>query len=235
MKQLPSPKIYEKENKYMPWGKTIDAVLKIVTDDVPQRGKVIDLMCGPGYLLGKISKQRKDLELEGLDNDSRYIDYASKKYPEMIFSLDDVLNWKPEKKYNAILLTGGLHHIEFENQEKLLKLIHNALTRNGILILADPFIDSYKDEKERKIAATKLGYEYLKAILENDAPDDIVKATIDLIYNDVLLKGEYKTSINRLKDISKKIFLNIKEQKIWPNNRIRIRRLCFRPKRITKL
>ena len=91
MKQLPNPELYEQEIKYMPWGVMIEAIVELVAIQAKARGYVLDLMCGPGQLLGLIHKRRPDLHLTGVDIDQRYINYARRKYEDIEF----ILIWQP--------------------------------------------------------------------------------------------------------------------------------------------
>jgi trans-aconitate methyltransferase len=217
MKRLPSPETYEKEELFMPWGTLTKEILNWILKEVSANQKIIDLMCGPGQLLGKIQSKRKDLQLTGLDTDKRYIKFASIKYPFINFINDDILKWKTKIKYNLVLVTGGIHHIPYNKKRIVIKSIYDLLDNNGVCIIADPFIDNYVNEKQRKIAAAKLGYEYIKAVITNNAPDEIVSAAIDILFNDVLPKGEYKTSITKFRNIIDPIFSKVELHKTWPN------------------
>lgn len=202
----------------MPWGKLISEVLLIVSQKAPKNGSVLDLMCGPGYFLGKINNCRNDLKLTGVDIDKRYIQYAKRKYKGIEFIQHDVLTWNSKKKFEVILCTGGLHHIPYTEQEDLIKKIGRLLVPGGFCILADPYVAKYKTEKERRLAAAQLGVEYLKAVLEKNASDELVSATIDIMHNDVLPNGEYKTYISRIKKIVRKYFKQVTIKKVWPKH-----------------
>lgn len=217
MKELPSSEVYEKEFKYMPWGILIKDILDIIEKEAQKESNVLDLMCGPGYLLSKIKELRPDLKLRGVDIDKRFIKYAQGKYAGIRFEVANVLKWKTNEKFDLILCTGGLHHLPFEKQEEFVKTIKNILNKGGFCIIADPYIDDYSNEKERKIKASKLGYEYLTEVIENDAPKEIVSAAVDIIHNDVM-KFEFKNSIKKNKPIFEKHFSFVEVHKTWPKS-----------------
>lgn len=52
MQNLPDPDVYEQEYTFLPWGRLIDEVVVYVSGNARKDGAVLDLMCGPGYLLG---------------------------------------------------------------------------------------------------------------------------------------------------------------------------------------
>ena len=217
MKELPKSDIYEQEFEYMPWGILIDKILTIIQEEAAQDGTVLDLMCGPGYLLGEIEKRRNDLFLEGIDISEKFINFAQNKYSKISFQVVNALLWNPTKKYDIILCTGGIHHLPYDEQAPFIRKIPAALNPNGFVIFADPYIDDYSNELARKQAAAKLGYEYMIATIKNGANDDIIKATVDILYNDVM-GFEYKTSIKKLKPIFKKLFPQLEIKKTWPES-----------------
>lgn len=215
MRDLPVSEIYEKEFRYFPWGTLIERVLDIIEKEAPRNGSVLDLMCGPGYLLGEIAKRRSDLILDGVDISDEFIRHAQCKYSSISFQVADVLSWIPTKRYDLILCTGGIHHLPYNKQISFLEMIPRLLNPNGFAIFADPFVDDFSTELERKLSAAKLGYEYMVATMKNDAPDEIVRTTIDIFYNDVM-GFEYKTSLKKLVPIIRKLFSQVEINKTWP-------------------
>ncbi|EKE11390.1 MAG: type 12 methyltransferase, partial [uncultured bacterium] len=200
---------------YLPWGTLINALLGIIQKMATLNGNVIDLMCGPGYLLGEIEKRRTDLILEGIDINTEFIHYAQTKNPQISFLVADILSWYPTRKYDLVLCTGAIHHLRYADQASFLEMIPMCLNQNGVAIFADPYIDDYFSESGRKKAAAKLGYEYLIATIENGAPEKLVDAMIDVLHNDVL-GFEYKTSLVKIMPIFKRLFSMVAIKKTWP-------------------
>mgnify|MGYP001569014637 CR=1 FL=1 len=218
MRELPKSEVYEQEFEFMPWGTLIDKILVIIQNEAPRNGSVLDLMCGPGYLLGEIAKRRSDLGLEGADISDEFIQHAQRKYPDISFRVVDVLSWTLSKKYNVVLCTGGIHHLPYDKQAPFLETIPTLLKPNGFAVFADPYVDDFSNELERKQSAAKLGYEYMVATMKNGAPDDIVKATVDILYNDVM-GFEYKTSLKKLEPVFRRLFPNVEIDKTWPESK----------------
>ncbi|MBU4086400.1 MAG: class I SAM-dependent methyltransferase, partial [Nanoarchaeota archaeon] len=155
--------------------------------------------------------------LSGVDMDRRFIKYAQEKYTGIKFEIANILKWKAKERYDLILCTGGLHHLPFEEQEKFVRTIKDLLNKGGFCIIADPCIDDYSNEKERKLGASKLGYEYLSTVIENDAPKEIILAAIDILHNDVM-KFEFKNSVKKNKPIFEKYFSSVEVHKTWPKS-----------------
>lgn len=217
MTQLPGAKIYEAGLEYWPYRDSLQVVLDHVVTHTPQTGRLLDIMCGPGYLLGKISEMRDDLWLYGVDNDDRYVSHGNDTYKDVVFEHGDVLTWRPKVAMNVVLCTGAAHHIPYELQGAAFANIASMVKPEGFAIISDCYVNDYADEKGRKLAAAKLGYEYLRATIENGAPDDVVKSTVDILYNDVMMI-EYKMSIGQRLKLLERHFRSISTMKTWPKD-----------------
>ncbi len=207
--------VYEEEFVFMPWKNLIDRILDLIEKKLPENSNVLDLMCGPGYLLGQICQRRGDLRVKGLDIQEEFIEYAQKKYPAASFQVADVLSWQTNEKYDLVVCTAGIHHLAYERQEFLVKKVSQLLKLDSFCIFADPYVDDFSNEKERKRAVAKLGYEYLLATIENDAPDEVIEATVGILRND-MTGFERKTSLKKIKPVFEKIFSSIEVNKTWP-------------------
>ena len=215
MKPLPSAQLYEEELRFMPYRDSLAWVESLVSPHTPINGTLLDLMCGPGYLLGRIKQVRKDISAIGVDIDERYVDYGNRKYPGIRFEVGDVEKWQPKGQHDLVLCTGALHHIPYDNQERLLERIPSMMKPDGFFILSDCYVDDYSNESERKLAAAKLGYEYLRETIKNGAPKEVIQTLIDILQNDVMM-DEFKTSIVKRLPILRKIFTNVHLRKVWP-------------------
>lgn len=213
MQNLPTPEIYDKEISFMPWKTVLEDILKIVKSS-PQNTNVLDLFCGPGFLLGKIKQIRPDLTLTGVDFEKEYIDFAQSKYEGINFIHADVANWRCTEQFDLILATAGMHHLPHEQQEAFVERVSKLIKPGGKVIIADPYIDDYTNETERKLASAKLGYEYLAVTIKNGADDDVIKAAIDVMTNDIFLV-EYKNSVKKNRPIFEKYFSKVEQVKTW--------------------
>lgn len=215
MKPLPPSQVYEQELKFMPYKKSLKRVEETIVSQMPHNGSLLDLMSGPGYLLGRIARRRPDLSLRGVDLDQEYIRHAQERYPKISFSVGDVLNWKHKGSFDAVICTGALHHIPYRQQEKVVRRISSMILPGGFGIVSDCYVDDFSNETERQLAAAKLGYEYLRETIENGAPKKVIEATADILSNDILM-AEFKTSIAKRTPIFKKYFQQVKTFRTWP-------------------
>ncbi len=216
MKELPDAVIYEQSLGYWPYKDSLHMVQALTVQLDRGRGKLLDIMCGPGYLLGCMAVLHRDLKLVGVDIDERYVDYGRATYQGISFEQGDVLNWQSEEPFDTVLCTGALHHVPYEQQETAIANMAKLLKPDGVLILSDAYVNDYQNEQQRQAAAAKLGYEYLVATIGNGAPEKIVEWTIDILHNDVL-GHEFKTSIARRIPVLEKYFGKVRTRKVWPD------------------
>ncbi len=215
MKELPESEVYELELRYMPYRDSQKKVIEIITRLAPKDGTLVDLMCGPGYLLGRLAQTRPDLTLTGVDIDPRYISHSHQRYPGITFLENDIMKWQPGQEFDVVACTGALHHIPYENQEEAMESMAAMACPGGFVLISDAYVDDYPDEKGRMVAAAKLGTEYLLATIQNDAPKEVIQATIDILFNDVMM-DEYKTSLAKRLPAMEKIFRKVETTKTWP-------------------
>ena len=137
MKQLPEAETYERGLAYWPYRTSLQKVLEKVVSSAPRDGTLLDIMCGPGYLLGEIAKKRGDLSLAGIDIDERYVEYARNMYPGCTVIKGDVLNDKPFVGVDVVICTGSIHHIPYAQQPDAIKNIASMVKRDGLVIISD--------------------------------------------------------------------------------------------------
>ncbi|NTV22298.1 MAG: class I SAM-dependent methyltransferase [Candidatus Yonathbacteria bacterium] len=214
MQNLPTAETYTAEATYMPWGILLAEIEDIVISKTPEHGRVLDLLCGTGNLIGALKKKRPDMECTGVDLEPEYIAYAREHHPDIDFIVADAFTWEASEKFDVIVCTGGLHHLPHELQEPFLGKVASLLKEGGMAIVGDPYIPDYANEQERKLAAAELGHEYLAVTIQNGATDDVIQAAIDLIPNDVFLV-EFKTSIEKVTPHFNKHFAHVDMHKTW--------------------
>ncbi|OGD62436.1 hypothetical protein A3F39_01890 [Candidatus Berkelbacteria bacterium RIFCSPHIGHO2_12_FULL_50_11] len=212
---MPESEVYEGSLPFWPYKDSLASVVKLINKNAPQKGALLDMMCGTGYLLGEIAKKRPDLRLIGVDIDDRYVSFSRKTYPGVNIEKGDVLKWHPQSAFDVVICTGSLHHVPYDRQEKAVANISSLVKPDGFVIVSDSYVDDYSNEFERKNAAAKLGYEYLKETIQNKAPNPVVEWTIDIMWNDVLMK-EFKTSLRKRLLIFEKYFAVVDTMKTWP-------------------
>lgn len=106
---------------------------------VPKEGKILDIGTGKGIFAAYLALSKKSREVIGIDNNSDKISVAidkSKDINNISFVLDDINNVTPET-YKAIIASDFFHHVDWENQLKILKTCYISLINGGQLIIKE--------------------------------------------------------------------------------------------------
>lgn len=99
--------------------------------------KILDIGCGPAYILEYLPK---NIKYTGFDMNPHYIEHAKKKYGHRAdFFCTKVAEVSPEheKKYDIVLATAILHHLNDQDAINLFKIAFNGLKDTGYLITLD--------------------------------------------------------------------------------------------------
>jgi len=146
-----------------------EVILKKYEKLLPQKSKILDIGCGPGFPIGKFLAKRKH-KITGIDISKEMVRYAKKFVKKGKFVVSDIRTIKlPENRYNGIVASFSLVHMPKKDVKKSLKKIYNLLKVGGIL-----FLSVVKDEGEKVMTwfgkTTKCTYfkeKEIKSILQD--------------------------------------------------------------------
>jgi ubiquinone/menaquinone biosynthesis C-methylase UbiE len=105
---------------------------------LPPQGKILDLGCGYGLLANLLSLNNDGWYVVGIDSNPNRIEQARlsiKDRDNIEFHLGDARKFPLDA--NVVILTDFLHHLKFEDQDKMLEDIHQQLCPGGTLILLE--------------------------------------------------------------------------------------------------
>lgn len=103
-------------------------------EEIISQGRILDVGCSNGDLISRL-KNNKNYQLFGIDPDSSAISTAKEKYGNDIqFDDCDLISYKTEKKFDAVIFRGTLQYLGFDLRKTLEKLL-TILTENGIIII----------------------------------------------------------------------------------------------------
>ncbi|MCA0971005.1 methyltransferase domain-containing protein [Halobacillus litoralis] len=117
----------------------IKKIIKMLRD---QRAKtVVDLGCGHGGYLRKLSEEFPDLKLVGVDINQKVVDHArslSEGYPNISFEVGDINTWEPEEQVDVVLLHNIFHYIHPDERDNLLDHLRSYVTHKGLISVITP-------------------------------------------------------------------------------------------------
>lgn len=129
---------------------------------VPQKGSILDIGCGYGFLAYMLHYTSKDRTITGIDYDAEKITVASNNFDKnasLEFICSDVSSLSKETFYDGILILDVLHYLTPSEQTILLENCVSILQKGGNLIIRDGFEDLKKKHKGTvwtEIFSTKL-------------------------------------------------------------------------------
>ena len=129
----------DKNNKYpfAGYNKVLDRIYNIVIQT--PKAKVLDLGFGTGKLTNKLYKQ--GLDIYGQDYSEKSVELAKEKMPNAHFYQADFSDGlvKPltKQKYDYIVATYALHHLNDEQKIVLISELLNNLNENGKILIGD--------------------------------------------------------------------------------------------------
>ena len=105
-----------------------------------ERPAILDMCCGPGFLVREMHKQRPNANIEGLDYSKRMIERARNICPSAEFHIEDVRNMTlSDSRYDLVIWSGGMPYFNKSETIKALKKAKNGLKNGGTLLLTTLF------------------------------------------------------------------------------------------------
>ena len=143
---------------------------------------VLEPMCG--YSEGKnIIEDFLDIKInyEGFDYCNNLVEKVKRKKPELNIYFMDVTKFIPKKKYDLIILIGGLHHV-YRHTERVVENLSSALKKGGWFISFEPTNNNFLWKKVREGIYKK-----------NFIFDEQTERAFDLLeLNNIFLKSNFK-------------------------------------------
>lgn len=189
-------------------------LLKILSKYLQGRKKILDIGCGTGSKDFFLAKEGH--HVDGIDISERAIKSckeSSKRFglKNASFHVSSIEKYSKKKQYDIILMIEVIEHIK--NDKKILNLVSKLLSKNGILVLSTPSINSplYKwgflfefDKKVGHIRRYSLD-EIVKLTTLNDLRIIYTEKTEGILRNFIFtnkIGGLFLKIINRVKVIA---------------------------------
>lgn len=214
--RMPSPSVYERECQFWPWASLLDKAAALVIPHLKRGDTIIDYMCGTGYFLSKLPAGKAS-RMIGVDADPSYVRYGKRRY-HLDLVCNDALTYRPKHRANVIVCTAGIHHVTRIRQRELLDKIHDELSDDGLFVVGEELVPPFRGERARRLAVNKLFSNIIKTVVAKDPEPDVLEASLTVLENDLLERGEWKFSLPALKKMLKQRFQIRSMYRIWPSS-----------------
>lgn len=131
-----SARFYDSMHRRLDYDKESDFVLKRVKQVNPDARSLLDVGCGTGTHLQKLSRHF-DI-LAGVDLNEEILDVAKSKFPSGIYQQSSMKSFKFDQRFDAIMSLYSVfnYNLTLEDAESTLKNMHMHLTSGGAFVLA---------------------------------------------------------------------------------------------------
>ena len=135
---LGNPVVFEWQqrlcNRYANLKKHFEDVLNV-------RGKdILDIGCSTGTCASSVLDMHMNRYV-GIDIEKRYVDHATKRYPQGAFLLMDARAMEfPDNRFDIIMFVGALHHMPNDVIEDCFGQIRRVLRPEGVVLCAEPLM-----------------------------------------------------------------------------------------------
>lgn len=151
----------------------IDALVSAIPFKNTDSINIIDLGCGTGYVSMNIKERFPNSKLTCLDFAENMIAQAKirmSKYRNVNFILEDIRKFEFDKKYDAVVSSLALHHLETKKDKiKFYKKIFDALESEGVFYNSDIILGSNETLHELYVSKWK---EFMAKSLPGDEIED---------------------------------------------------------------
>lgn len=107
---------------------------------LPKQGCILDLGCGTGPVSLYLALSSSKRSVIGWDIDIKRIKTAKKiaqNFPNLNFELKNAGGRINIKDIKGVVASDFLHHLNFNQQEKTIRNISEALSRNGVFVIKE--------------------------------------------------------------------------------------------------
>lgn len=105
---------------------------------IPKKGKIIDIGCGEGIMTFLLALTSPYRSVTGIDLSSERIEITKTKkiIKNINFIRTNAVSYS-YPKINGVILSDFLHHLNKQDQEKLLQNVAESLSKNGVMVIKE--------------------------------------------------------------------------------------------------
>lgn len=125
------------------YNETYDFLVELINKD----GLVLDLGCGPANISKYLKIKKQEIRITGIDLSVKMIEIAKKNIKDGCFIESDVLTYKSDVKYNAIIIGFAFPYLSISEISRLMENTSDNLVNGGLLYLS--FMEGEREGYER--------------------------------------------------------------------------------------
>lgn len=137
-------------------------------DGLKPDSKVLDIGCGSGYPISSYLS-RRGFDVTGIDISERMIEQARQLgLPNTFFLMEDILDFKPGKRYDAAIAFDSLWHVRHEMQERIYRIVSSLLVPGGLFLFTH-------GKKDGEIISEMWGEQFYHSALDVEKVHELLR------------------------------------------------------------
>lgn len=154
--------------------------------------KILDLGAGTGIFSQFVLEKYPQAEITLLDFSEQMLSVARERFKDIenvSFQVADMMTFKPQQKYDAVISSLAIHHLTDEDKQKLFKKIHSMLNDGGFFVNAEQvkgttdYIHSFYTQRRRhRLENSELSKESVEASYERNKLDKCASVSQQLTW-----------------------------------------------------
>jgi tRNA (cmo5U34)-methyltransferase len=132
--------------KVMPcYEEMMQSLIDALPFNTKDRLRIVDLGCGTGNLSKKLILTYPNARIICIDMADNMLKMAKTKLKNnsnVTFLLSDILDFAYKGKYDVVVASMVLHHIESKDKPRFYRKIYNSLSKRGVFFCIDIFLSS---------------------------------------------------------------------------------------------
>lgn len=160
-------KICEKWSEFRR-GTPINQCIVDFAENLKPNANVLDIGCGSGYPISTYLSN-KGFRITGIDISEEMIKKAEQLgLSNAAFLVEDILTFKSEEKYDAIIAFDSIWHIEHDKQERVYSIISSLMAPGGLFLFTH-------GKKDGEITGTMWGQPFYHSALDLEKVHELLK------------------------------------------------------------
>lgn len=154
--------------------------------------KILDLGAGTGIFSQFVLEKYPLADITLLDFSEQMLSVARERFKDIknvSFQVADMMTFKPQQKYDAVISSLAIHHLTDEDKQKLFKKIHSMLNDGGFFVNAEQvkgttdYIHSFYTQRRRhRLDNSELSKESVEASYERNKLDKCASVSQQLTW-----------------------------------------------------
>lgn len=177
-------------------------------NNLKPHARVLDIGCGSGYPVSSYLSEH-GFQVTGIDISERMINKAKLlRLTHAAFFVEDILHFKSEQTFDAIIAFDSLWHIKHDRQESLYHILSSLLTPGGLLLFTH-------GKRNGEIISAMWGEDFYHSALDVETVHELLKQNGFTLVSSIEDYAEETTGDRELLIIARKKEIVLETERLY--------------------